>query len=98
MVRQLFFTSMVLGIFALAGSSSAIAQHGCDNYWGGGYGVGYYSYRPSASFYYGYSPSYGYYSARRSHYRHHAHHGHHDYGYGGHGYGGHGGAHFSFGF
>ena len=103
MVRQLSFTLIVLGIFALAGSSSAMARHGCNSYWGAGYGAGY-SYRPSVSFYYGYSPSpYGYYGARMGHYGHYGHHGyrsrHGHRGYRGHGgHGGHGGVHFSYGF
>ena len=104
MVRRLSFTLIVLGIFALAGSSSAMARHGCNSYWGGGYGTGYYSYRPSVSFQYGYYPNaYGYYGARMGHYGHRGY-----YGYRGHhgqrghhghrGHGGHGGVHFSYGF
>ena len=105
MVRRLSFTLTVLGIFVLAGGSSAMARHGCNSYWGAGYGAGYYSHRPSVSYYYGYSPSpHGYYGARMGHYYgHYGHHGHRGYrGYGGrHGYGGHrgqGGIHFSYGF
>ena len=36
MFRRIAFTLTVLGIFALAGSSTAMARHGCGSYWGGG--------------------------------------------------------------